>query len=77
MPIRHRTMVVENPRPRDESQRSPVKAARRDVMGGRSLTIEKGVEMRADQLSHALPDGQSVPPRFENSPEPLACGRPA
>ncbi len=35
-------------------------------MGGTSLTIGKGVEMQADRGSHALPDGQSVPPRFKN-----------
>ena len=36
--------------------------------GWHALTVGKGVEMRVDRDSHALPDGQSVPPIFTNWP---------
>ncbi len=37
-------------------------------MGGTTLTIGKGVVFRVDRDSHALPDGQDVPPKFTNWP---------
>ncbi len=37
--------------------------------GWHALTIGKGVVFRVDQHSHALPDGQGVPPTALTSPE--------
>ncbi len=36
------------------------------VMGGTALTTGRGVKSRVDDDSHALPDGQSVPPNLKN-----------
>src|SRR5947208_12876375 len=35
----------------------------------------EGRGLRADHLSHALPDGQSMPPRFKNAPRVHYSGR--